>query len=253
MKTLSQKINSAILFLFVIGLFGCGGGGGDGDKMYSINQAAWDDSQYTYGHNTTAPNIIISKAPDDTDFKRWAALHDGDTWRVYFLKKGSNNTIYQFSWNGDEKSFEYGFNTSNPELLIINIPTDANPEQISMLNDGGPSDLYMRSKTDNDLLYRFSFDSSTESFDFNDQETITGAPEDTDYDRWAVMHDGTDYWLNTFKEGSDTVLHEFLWDGDTFNYTKEQTVEGLPTTSDTSSFAMLSNTIDYAFYVLQED
>ncbi|HNG61479.1 MAG TPA: hypothetical protein PKZ52_16770, partial [Cellvibrionaceae bacterium] len=76
----------------------------------SLNQGAYvpGTTTYQYGYNSI-PNIQISGAPADTDFKRSAMLHDGSTYRLYFFKKNSTNTLYQFGWNGSV--YQYGYNS----------------------------------------------------------------------------------------------------------------------------------------------
>ena len=49
----------------------------------SLNQAAYvAGSVYDFGHNSI-PNIPFTGAPDDTDYSRWAMLHDGRDYRFY--------------------------------------------------------------------------------------------------------------------------------------------------------------------------
>ena len=52
--------------------------------MSSVNQGAWVPltTRYEYGYRSI-PNIPITGAPPDTNFSRWAMLHDGSAYRLY--------------------------------------------------------------------------------------------------------------------------------------------------------------------------
>ncbi len=270
MKLLNQSFKRYILLISVMGLFGCGGGGGDDDeidppaptvKTYSLNQAVFSGGQYRYGALNAQPNPGIIKAPADTDFDRWAKLHDGGNYRLYFFKKGSNTTIYQFAWNSSMQSYEYGYNGAIPELSIVGAPAEADPSSFAMLHDGSNYRLYMKGKTNKTRLYQFAFRPSTQRYEYGynsiAQINITGSPTDTDQNRWAMLHDGSSFRYYAFKQGSKTNFYQFAFNGSTYAYGHNSianlTVSGMPAETDTSSFAMNHDGVRYRFYFRQID
>ncbi len=109
-----------------------------------LYQFVWDSeaNQYTPGPNPESSQLKISGFPDDTDWSRWSMLHDGENYRIYAFKLGSNNEIYQGAWNGSE--YKYGYNNSYKVLSLKEIPSDSNLASIEMLHDGSDYRLYMQ-------------------------------------------------------------------------------------------------------------
>ncbi len=138
-------------------------------------QASGDTFQFGFA---SIPNIKITNAPADTDYNRSAMLHDGTTYRLYFFKEGSSDTIYQFGFNGS--TYQYGHN-SIAQLRITGKPVDANPEDFAMLHDGSVYRLYMLSY-DQTKLYQFGWNGSTYQYGHRSIPSIpiTGAPSDAD-------------------------------------------------------------------------
>ena len=122
----------------------------------SLSQAAYVlvGTTYAFGFNSIE-NVQIVGAPADTDRTRFAMLNDGNSFRIYFFKVGSNVTLYQFVFNTASNNYEYGF----------------------------------------------------VSGDF----TITGAPKDTDFSRWAMLHDGEKYRLYFFRQKSSAEFFQFIF------------------------------------------
>lgn len=222
----------------------------------SLNQAAFKSgtTQYQYGHNSI-PNMFITGAPTDTDGNRWAMLHDGSTYRLYFFKAESDDTLYQFAYNPASSDYEYGYNSIN-KLTITNKPDDADASSISMLHDGTTYRLYMQSKTDPANIYQFGYKPGTNVYEYGYNSipmiSVTGMPIDTDYTRWGMLHDGSAYRYYAFKLGSDKTFYQAGFNGASYAYghnsIPQLTVESMPTTSDTSGFAMLHDGSDYRFY-----
>ena len=145
----------------------------------SLNQAGMQASGDTFQFGfASIPNIKITNAPADTDYNRSAMLHDGTTYRLYFFKEGSSDTIYQFGFNGS--TYQYGHN-SIAQLRITGKPVDANPEDFAMLHDGSVYRLYMLSY-DQTKLYQFGWNGSTYQYGHRSIPSIpiTGAPSDAD-------------------------------------------------------------------------
>ena len=227
----------------------------------SLNQAAYDSSTLTYKYAfNSIPNILIMNSPADADWTRWAMLHDsipGAGYRLYCFKADTNDTLYQFGYNASTLAYEYGYD-SIPTLKIINAPADADPRSFAMLYEGvGGYHLYMRSKSKHSTIYQFVYNGSQYEYAYGfaiPAIDSSGAPADVDWDRWAMLHDGTDYREYAFKKDSKTSFYQFAYNGSTYAYGYNSvtplTVEGMPDNSDTNSFAMLHDGTDYRFYFL---
>ena len=235
---------------------GCEGGGGGGDHdtdpaPLSLNQAGFQGgSTYAYGHNSI-PNVPISNAPADTDFSRWAMLHDGSTYRLYFFKRGSMS-IYQFGFDGS--TYDFGHDSIR-EIAITGTPPDADPSSFKMLHDGRDYRLYMRG-FDESELHQFAFNGSGYEYGFRSIDVIdtTGAPADVDFSRWAMLFDGSVYRQYVARLGSDDAIYQFGFDGRSYAYGHRSisnlSIVGMPANSDTSSFSMLHDGLDFRFYHL---
>ena len=246
-------ISASIIFGAMALLVGCGSSGGSGGvTVTSLNQAAFNTSQgsYQYGYNSFG-NIEITGAPEDTDWDRWAMLHDGTNYRLYFFKKGSDDTLYQFGFDG--ATYAYGYNSIST-LRISGAPASADTGSFAMVHDGATYRLYLKDKNDPALLYQFGFDGATYAYGYNSIASIRiiGSPADTDQQRWAMLHDGSNYRYYAFKEGSDTVFYQYAFNGSSYEYGFSSidilSVEGMPSDSLTDSFAMLHDGQAYRFY-----
>ncbi len=220
----------------------------------SLNQAAYrsGSSNYVFGLNSI-PNIKLAKAPADTDYSRWAMLHDGSRYRLYFFKQSSNTQIYQFAYNSSTGRYEYGFD-SIPNLTITGAPADADPSSFAMLHDGTTYRLYMRGKNNPFTLYQFAFNGSSYAFGHNSiaEIDITGSPSDVDITRWAMLHDGSNYRFYAFRSGSNTQFYQYAFNGNSyaygFNSIDVLTLQGRPSNTNSASFAMLHDGSNYRFY-----
>lgn len=261
MNKLKQFFWFAILTA-ILGLFACADDSDDDPIIIvspkSLNQAAYvaGTTNYEFGVGNTILNIKITNAPADTDRSRWAMLHDGTAFRLYFFKRGTNDTIYQFVYNASTVAYEWGFNNAIPELKITGAPADADPSSFAMLHDGSTYRLYMRGAVNQQTLYQFGFNSVTSDYEYGFNSipdiNITGAPTDTDWNRWAMLHDGATYRFYAFKSGVDDTFYQFGFDGFTYDYGFNSiptlTLTNLQATSDTGSFAMLHDGSNYRFY-----
>lgn len=107
----------------------------DKTKVY---QFGWNGSSYRYGYNSI-PVINITGAPANTDKSRWAMLHDGQDYRMYFGQYCDTTKLYQFAWNG--VSYAYGYN-SIPVLTLDSVPNNSNINVMNMLHDGSAYRFY---------------------------------------------------------------------------------------------------------------
>lgn len=222
----------------------------------SVNQAAYvsGTTVYRFGYHSI-PNIPITGAPADTNWRRWSMLHDGSAYRMYFFKGSTNNRLYQFSWNGS--SYAFGHN-SIPELTLTNSPSDADASSFSMLHSGSNYHLYLRRLGNPTLLYQYLWVPGTSNYEFGRSPAIpelnvAGFPGDTDWARWSMLHDNSDFRLYAFKLGSNTQFYQGAWNGSVYqfghNSIPQLTLEGTPANTNLASMAMLHDNSDYRFYM----
>ena len=226
--------------------------------MASVNQFAYvaGTDDYKFGHNSI-PNIPITGAPSDTDFDRQAMLFDGSTYRMYFFKGSTSDTLYQFGFNGT--SYAFGHN-SIPELTLTNAPSDVDASSFAMLHDGTDYRLYLRQLGEPDQLYQFAWVAGTTTYKWGHRSIpkihVTGFPSNADWHRWAMLHDGSAYRFYTMELGNNDKLLQGSFNRDTntyqyaFNSIPELTLLDTPANSDLREAVMLHDGSDYRFYFL---
>ncbi|MEV7006493.1 hypothetical protein [Streptosporangium sp. NPDC051022] len=225
--------------------------------MVSINQGAWAPGSDTcrYGYDSI-PNIPITGAPSDTNFRRWSMLHDGSAYRLYAFRGSSRDTLYQFAWNGT--SYAYGHD-SIPVLTLTNAPADADSGSISLLHSGEASHAYLRRIGDPTTLYQFVHVPGTSTYrwaygDHIPVLRVTGFPPDTDWSRWTMLHDGTTYRIYAFHYGSNDRISQGAWNAAAHEYQyghnsiPQLKLEDYPASSDVGRAAMLHDGSAYRFY-----
>ncbi len=258
MKTLSQKVYNAILLLFVIGLFGCGGGGGTNEgggennggganeipprttsTQYLLHFAQWDGAKYNYIDENRITNV-----PPNTDFERWAVEQTVDDISLYFFKSGTGNTIRHFPLNRNTESFEY-----KRDYTIVGAPADA---KFGKFGASRGTLLYLQSQSNPTKFYLFTYDSGQERYEYDDSSyQLANIPSDADLNRWGVTTDALGFtFLYTFQEGSNTTVYEFK--GDLFNprtlvFSDTQIISGIPSTADFSDFGTSGVTFSMNF------
>ncbi|GGL01922.1 hypothetical protein [Mangrovihabitans endophyticus] len=111
-----------------------------GDRT-TLYQAAFvaGTTTYRFGHNSI-PQIQITGFPADTDWSRWGMLHDGEFYRFYAFKLGSNTEFYQGAFDGSTYAFGH---KSIPTLTLVGTPANSDLHDMSMLHDGSDYRLYL--------------------------------------------------------------------------------------------------------------
>jgi len=226
----------------------------------SLNQAAYrsGSNSYIFGHNSI-PNMKITGAPSDVNWNRWAMLHDGSNYRLYFFKGSSNNTLYQFAFNPRTSAYEYGFK-SIPVLRITGVPRDVDASSFAMLYDGKNYRLYMRQLGSPSTLYQFAFNRRSNHYEYGYNSIrklkVTGIPSDADWSRWAMLHDGSHYRFYVMKNSS--MFYQAAFNRATRSYQygyrsiPRLTLKKIPYNSNLNNFAMLHDKSDYRLYVLTQ-
>lgn len=225
--------------------------------MPTLNQGAWvaGTTTYRFGHNSI-PRIPVTGAPADTNFARWAMLHDGSAYRLYAFRDSTTDTLYQFAWDGT--SYAFGFN-SIPVLTLVNAPADADAGSLSMLHSGSAYHAYLRRLGDPTTLYQFIWAPGSTTYVWNTPPylptlAVTGFPADTDWTRWNMLHDGTDYRIYAGRYGTTDRRYQGAWNASAGEYQfghvsiPELTFEDYPADSDPGRSAMLHDGGDYRFY-----
>ena len=227
----------------------------------SLNQAAYvpGSREYRFGYNSI-PNMRVTGAPANVGFGRFAMLHDGSTYRLYFPKRGSRDTLYQFGFNRATSRYEYGYN-SIKQLKIVGMPADANTNSFAMLHDGQNYRLYMRSRSSATKIYQAAYKPGTNQYVYGFRSipvmNITGAPADiTNNKRWAMLHDGQHYRLYIGKRGNTSQFYQFAFNprSSAYEYGHQSipmlTASNAPGSSKRNAFAMLHDRGAYRYYYL---
>jgi hypothetical protein len=212
-------------------------------------------NNYVWPTSPFIPEIPITGAPVDANFRRFAMLHDGEHYRMYFFKGNTRDTLYQFAWNGS--SYAYGHD-SIPVLTLTNIPADADMDSFGMLHDGSAYRLYVRQLGNPKKLYQAAWVPGTTNYQFGynsiPQFPVNDFPVDTDYSRWNMLHDGSAYRIYFMKLGSNTHLYQGSYKASTmeykYNYNSIPILDlvGTPANSNLAQFAMLFGDSKYHFY-----
>jgi hypothetical protein len=228
--------------------------------MKSVKQAVFvpGTTNYQFGL-AELTEIQITGAPEDTDWDRWTMLHDRELFRMYFFKKDSNDTFYQFAFDGT--SYKFGYR-SIPELTLTQIvetpnglasdtqtfagmytplysplyPSDEHGEyrlffqQLELQPAQSDEPPQMR-RWLNQYLYKpgsnnYRLDGSTAV-----QFEILDFPDDTDWNRWSMLYDDTSdtlvlpaYRIYAFKQGSNTELYHGTFDGSKYRFAYKQSI-----------------------------
>ena len=94
---------------------------------------------FAYGALGAISNLSTTGAPADADFSRWTMYHDGSIYRQAVFQKGSEDTLYQFGWNGSSYAFSHA---SRDIVRIVNAPAASFKRKAKILHDGALFRLY---------------------------------------------------------------------------------------------------------------
>jgi arylsulfatase A-like enzyme len=220
----------------------------------SLNQFAANppgSASYAYGYRSI-PNITITGAPADADRTRWAMLHDNMSYRFCCLKRGTNDTIYVFTFNGGSYAFGSG---EFRELKISGFPADTDPGNIGIIHDNYGAHLMMRQRGQEPAFYRAPLDLGSRTFRFGTDDLppripIVGFPRDADWGRWTALHDNGSYLMATMVVGDNTRLYRGMYDFSrtVYAFLDKATIVGAPANTNFRSLAMLHDNADYRLY-----
>lgn len=233
------------------------GGEIEGPAVY---QARYQSSaRYEFGIDV-APPIPIVGAPDDTDWDNWAMLHDDDKYRLYFMRAGREDALYQFVFNEDDWSYEYGHGTGvNDEIPIEGAPDYADMSSIAMLHDGDTYRLYAQAWDEPARVVQFGYDESERAYVYlglDHEIPITGTPNLADWDGWAMLHDGDAYRLYAYgdHDADQVVQHGYNPANHRYEYGHDSqekiNIVDRPQTACSDDYAMLHDGERYRMYVV---
>jgi hypothetical protein len=225
----------------------------------NLYQAAYNGEFYEYGYNSL-PIIPITGAPEDTDYERWSILHDGSVYRLYFMPLGKADKLYQFGFNPNSQSYEYGYK-SNEIIPIINLPENTDASSFAILYDGLNYRLYFKSSL-NKTLYQCAYNPQTGpngsyiyGYKSEPEIAIKNAPPDTDWKTWSMLFDGETYRLYFKSKTKKSTLYQFGYDGlnYTFGYQSNPRIEviGMPKKEFVKNFNITHDGTNYRLYNLK--
>ena len=128
---------------------------GVGEHLYMLDKSktalhqffnTTGNDDFVYGGSGVFKKIDITGGPSDADWSRWTMLHDGDKFRLYAMKSGTNDTFYQYVYNPSSGDYEYGYGSAITPLTITGIPVISDRQSFAMLHDGDKYRLYMLSR-----------------------------------------------------------------------------------------------------------
>ena len=152
--------------------------------------------------------------------------------------------------------YRFGYN-SIPNIRINGAPDDTNYNRWSMLHDGNAYRLYFFKGSTSDTLYQFGYDGQAYTYGHNSipELKITGAPNDTDYSSFSMLHDGSTYRLYLRRLGNPTVMYQFGWNGSSYHYgynsIRVLSVQDFPRDTDYNRWDMLHDGNAYRLYAFQ--
>ena len=212
-------------------------------------------NRFIKGHQSI-DKVKIDQAPFDTDWTRYAMLHDGQHYRLFFFKIGSNDTLYQFGFNRRSQAYEYGYK-SIPVIHIAGVPIQANTSSFAMLHDGKNYRLFFQDIGNPFNLYQFVFNPASNRYEYGYQSIpkleVTGMPMMTATMRWGMLHDGNTYRLYMASSYGSKV-HQAAFNPSSqkyeygYNSIPEMEFQGFA--SSVMDFALVHDRDTFRFYLL---
>jgi len=113
----------------------------------------------------------------------------------------------------------------------------------------------------NGILYQAAYNGSFYEFGYESlpKISVTGAPEDTDWDRWSILHDGEVYRLYFMPIGKSNKLYQFGYNPTTERYEYGYKsmpiipIANLPIDANVTNFSILYDGSYYRLYFKSSD
>ena len=218
-----------------------------------------DTDNYRFAADGAIPEMKLVGFPEDTDYSRSAMLYDGATYRIYFFRQGSNDTLYQGAFDEDTNVYQYGY-ASEPVLRITGAPDGVDYSSFAMLYDGEEYRLYLRPVGAVVKIFQFVYDEDVKAYEHyaagQGDWPVQEMPEDADWSGWGMLFDGKTYRLYTWKGGTNhTQIYQAAFDEEDevyeFGYDSIPVlnIQGTPPASYQGGFSMLHDETNYRFYL----
>lgn len=232
-------------------------------KTPMLHKATLDfaSGDYEFAHSP----IPVVGAPSDTRFDRWAMLGNGEDERIYYMNT-NEDALHEFALAEPDpdappfppQSPKFAYQRS---LSLDGFPGDADLSSFAMLHDGGVERLYFLSHDRRELL-QGKLDPSKNAFSYGHDGAVSrvgieGAPEDTNWEGWGMLHDGTHYRLYSFAPGAgeDEAIYQYVWNGGAYHSHGAEALVDITNIHDRAirdDFAMTHSGrpgSDYSFYM----
>ncbi|MEM9455602.1 MAG: hypothetical protein AAGF11_15580 [Myxococcota bacterium] len=119
-------------------------------RLYFLNgaknrliQGAFNSAQNAFVHGHQSADFPVNGIPGDADFTGWGMLHSGGNYHLYSYA-GGPNAIYQYVYNPQNETYEFGPEGFHSRLDITGFPGDSNLEDFAMLHDGDAYRFYVQ-------------------------------------------------------------------------------------------------------------
>ncbi|MCH9698533.1 MAG: hypothetical protein K0U68_10545 [Gammaproteobacteria bacterium] len=114
----------------------------------------------------------------------------------------------------------------------------------------------MRGKNNPFWRYQFALNPATQNFEYGFNSInairISGSPSNVDINRWAMLHDSSNYRFYAFRAGSNTQLYQYAFNGFTcaygFRSINVVNLQGLPGKTNSTSLAMMHDGITITYF-----
>ena len=239
-------------------LAACGGGGGGSPEPNPAQTARTlvqfgyqsETRAYVYGYESI-DRLSVLDAPPAADLSRFAMAFGAGRYWLFAMDRNDPFTVYPFQFNGG--GYAYVGNATR----IVGAPALADTRSFAVLHDGDGFALYLRNSADPTMIYQFRTQSPTEPFVYGAGGAIrqlrtTGAPDDADFTRWSMFHDGTRYRQVVGRHGADTVLYQFAFNGASYEFGYASisvlSIRGAPSDAFTGQAKILHDGADYRLY-----
>ena len=227
-------------------------------RSATLHQASYDGAgAYTFQDIGQVQRLQVLDIPPEADTSRWAMLHDGGRYRLYFLN-GDDGPLRLLQFVFDEGAYRPA---GTPELPITGFPDDTSTSSFAMLHDGDRYRLYLRSAGGAPEVLQGAFNPASGAYEYGFASTgripVVNVPPGAVMDEWAMLHDGDAYRLYVHQAGRNGI-HQFVYDGAAYDNAAtglpDIDVVSIPPDVDISDFAMLhalDGPPDYSLYHLE--
>ncbi len=234
-----------------------------GDGTHQLYQGVFNGAQYEYGFGNAIEILDITGGPDDTDWSRWAMLNGNGSYRLYFMREGGDDTIYQFVYNPVTEDYEFGLGAAIDELGITGAPADADFSSFAMLYGQDEFRLYAQSISDPLRVHQFAYNSATQSYEYGfdgaiPEIDVTMFPAATDFSGWGMLWENDVYRFYAFSDSNHDAVAQGAYNSSAgdyqFGFDSIPVIDiiGFPADTNTDDFAMLHDGDDFRLYMMRE-